>query len=169
MDEISVTKKDEYKTGKTSKNPGKSTKVSGNLLRTEGNKGSTPTSSSKNRSNDSGLIANWESLPMKGKYKDSYCLWDNCRGHSSYRCLNTKIDHEAKMKILAENKACKHCLKTGKAGHEKDCDKKRACLICKQSHNLNLHGRREILAALKERKEKQSSASQVEELQNEED
>ena len=43
-------------------------------------------------------------------------------------------------------------------------------MICKQSHNLNLHGRREILAALKERKEKQqSSAPQVEELQNEKD
>ena len=167
LDEISGSKKDDNKAGKTSKSHGKSNKVSGNLLRTEGNKGNAATSSG----NDSGLIANWESLPMKGKYKDSYCLWDNCRGHSSYRCLNTKIDHEAKMKILASNKACKHCLKTGKASHEKDCEKKRTCLICKQSHNLNLHGRKEILAALKERKEQQqsSSAPPVEELRNEED
>ena len=133
-------------------------------MRTDG-KIAKPTASN-GKSNESGLITNWENLPMKGKYKDSYCLWDNCRGHSSYRCLNTKIDHEAKMKILAENKACKHCLKTGKSTHEKECDRKRTCLICNQAHNLNLHGRREILAALKEKKEKQSSIPQDVELQN---
>ena len=66
-----------------------------NLLRTEGkevvNTGSEQEDSKREASE----------APMKGNNKNQFCLWDNCYGHSSFRSLNTKLDHAYKLRALA--------------------------------------------------------------------
>ena len=128
-------------------------KKTSNLLRTEGKEGN-HSPSEQDRQKDEAT-----ENPMKGSNKNAFCLWDNCYGHSSYRCFNNKFDHAYKLRALAKNKACRHCLKIGKAGHEKECSNKRACLICGKFHNTNLHARKDILEALKKRKEKEQTDS----------
>ena len=95
--------------------------------------------------------------PCKGKYKKAYCIFENCYGHASTFCLNTKLTHEQKMAKAKREKVCMICLKT--VDHkEKDCDSKyKSCLICGAAHNVNLHSRKDVSEALKKRKQQAKS------------
>ena len=98
--------------------------------------------------------------PIKGKYKKAFCIFEKCYGHGSAFCLNTKFDSDFKMKCAKQEKVCLVCLRI--ADHkEKDCSNKiKKCLICGETHNCNLHARKDVIAAFKRQKETNNTNKQ---------
>ena len=98
------------------------------------------------------------SAPMvKGKYKNAYCIFEECKGHGSAFCLNHEFDFNFKLQKAKEHKVCLVCLKV--SNHkEKDCSNKvKTWMICGQMHNVNLHARKEVMEAFKRKKSETKS------------
>ena len=97
-------------------------------------------------------VPDQSTLPLKGKYKNAYCIFEDVRGHGSAFCLSHDFDYEQKLQKAKAHKVCLVCLRV--ANHkEKDCPNKvKNCMICGQMHNVNLHARREVIEAFKKKK-----------------
>ena len=89
---------------------------------------------------------------MKGKYRNAYCIFENVRGHGYAFCLNNEFDFETKLQKAKFHKVCLVFLRV--ANHKKkDCTNKiKTCLICGELHDVNLHARKDVVEALKNKK-----------------
>ena len=80
---------------------------------------------------------------MKRKYKNTSCIFEECKGHGSTFCLNHDFDYNYKLQKAKDHKVSLVCLRIANHKEKDRTNKIKTCMICGQMHNVNLHARRE--------------------------